>query len=62
MVKLYERSAELLEDVGQAVVEENGQRYGATLRQQQKATRSADRLAHSFGLDECVNFIDSGNR
>jgi hypothetical protein len=55
MVRLYERSADLLEDVNQAFVEKNQQLYEATLRRQQKATRSADRLAHSMGLDECVN-------
>jgi hypothetical protein len=61
MVRLYERSAELLEEVRQAFVEKNGHVYEATLRQQQEATRSADRLAHSMGLDECVNFISAGN-
>jgi hypothetical protein len=45
----------------QAFVEKNQQLYEATLRRQQKATRSDDRLAHSMGLDECVNFIGAGN-
>jgi hypothetical protein len=61
MVRLYEKSAELLDDVRRAFVEENGQLYEATLRQQQKATLLADRLAHSMGLDECVKFISAGN-
>ena len=60
MVELYERSAELLGDVRRAFVEEDGQLYEATLRQQQKATLSADRMAHSMGLVECVNFIGAG--
>jgi hypothetical protein len=61
MVGLYERSAELLEEVRQAFVEEDRLLYEATLRQQQNAARSADRLAQSMGLDECVKFIGAGN-
>ncbi|MQA99978.1 MAG: hypothetical protein GEU78_06750 [Actinobacteria bacterium] len=62
MVRLYEKSADAMTDIRRGLVQQDRQLYESGLRRKQKAAGAPDRLARSFGLDECVNFISVGGR
>ena len=61
MVDLYQQRLEALDRMGDAFIKRDEAAFDEAAQDQQRFAAEADRLAESFGLTECVNFIGVGS-
>ena len=61
MVSLYEERVDLFDQMYDAFVSKDEVAYNRAFKEQRRVFMQAERLAQSFGLTECLNFVSVGN-